>query len=352
MLQLKEIEWENFERKMTQTLKIAIPMAGFGSRLRPHTWSKPKPLLKIAGITVLDYVLAQYSALPQGYEAEYVFIISPHQETQIKEYMQVNHPDMVVHYAVQEEMLGQSHALYQAKEYLTGPMLMAFSDTLIEIDLSFLEKEIADGVAVVKRVPDPRRFGAAQTDANGRVTRLVEKPQDINLNLVVVGFYYFKEGKDLLTAIEEQMQQNITLKNEFFLADAVNLMLDKGYHMRVEEIETWLDAGTPEAMFETNEYLLGHGYDNSQTAAKRPGVAIVPPVFVHESAQIESSVIGPNVSIGAGCVLKDVVLSNSIIDDNTHISRMLLKDSLIGQHAELEGRPISYNLGDNAWVKS
>ena len=351
MLQLKEIEWEKFE-KMTQTLKIAIPMAGFGSRLRPHTWSKPKPLLKIAGITVLDYVLAQYSAIPDGFEAEYVFIISPHQEIQIKEYMRTNHPDKVVQYVMQEEMLGQSHALYQAKEYLTGPMIMAFSDTLIEIDLSFLSTEAADGVAVVKRVPDPRRFGAAKTDDKGWVTGLVEKPQDMSLNLVVVGFYYFKEGEALMAAIEEQIQQNITLKNEFFLADAVNLLLDKGSRIRVEEIETWLDAGTPDAMFETNQYLLAHGYDNSKAAAERPGVAIVPPVFIHESAQIESSVIGPDVSIGAGCVLKDVVLSNSIIDDHTHISQMLLKDSLIGQRVELEGKPVSYNLGDNAWVKS
>ena len=166
-------------------------MAGYGTRMRPHTWSKPKPLIPIAGKTVLDFVLDQFKSLKDDWEIEWIFIISPNGRD-IEKYMDAHHPDKVVHYVEQEEMRGQSHALYLAKDYLQGPMLMAFSDTLIETDLSFLQQESMDGIAWVKQVPDPRRFGAARIDEKGCIQRLIEKPQDMTDNLVVVGFYYFK----------------------------------------------------------------------------------------------------------------------------------------------------------------
>ena len=158
---------------MTQkTIKIAVPMAGLGTRMRPHTWSKPKPLVSMAGRTVLDYALEQFDSIPGSFEVEFIFIIGP-QGDQIKEYMEERHPEKKVRYVLQAEMRGQSDAIYQAREYLTGPMIMAFSDTLAETNLSFLENETADGVAWVKSVPDPRRFGVAEVDNTRNVTRLI-----------------------------------------------------------------------------------------------------------------------------------------------------------------------------------
>ncbi len=335
-----------------KTLKIAVPMAGLGTRMRPHTWSKPKPLVSMAGRTVLDYVLEQFDSVPKSLDVEYIFIVGPQGE-QIREFMEERHPDKKVHYVVQAEMRGQSDALYQARQHLTGPMVMAFSDTLVETDFSFLADEESDAVAWVKPVPDPRRFGVAEVDEQGYVTRLIEKPQDLSNNLVVVGFYYFASAERLLASIEEQMRRKITLKDEFFLADAVNLMLEDGARMTVKQVDVWLDAGTPDSVLETNRYLLDHGRGSKeQPCGEMPGVTIIQPVFIHETAKIESAVIGPHVSVGANCELKQVIIKNSIIGEGTRIQEMMLEGSLIGRNVHLQGQPMHLNLGDESWAVS
>jgi glucose-1-phosphate thymidylyltransferase len=332
---------------LSETLKIVIPMAGWGTRMRPHTWSKPKPLVGVAGRTALDYCLDMFQSVPNPKKTEYIFIVGPYLgETQIPPFIEEHYPELQAHYVVQGEMKGQSHALHLARQYLTGPTIVCFSDTLIETDFSFLDREKSDGVAWVKEIPDPRRFGVAEVNNEGWVTRLIEKPQSLENNLAVVGCYYFRSGEDLISAIEEQMERNVQLKNEFFLVDAINIMLERRARMRVQKIETWLDTGTIEATLETNRYLL-EGWKVKKLAGSKPsnpqtfqqaGVKINEPVFIHETAQIENSTIGPYASIGAGCKISASHIEDSIVEAGCEIKNSALKSSFIGRQAKVEGR--------------
>ncbi len=334
---------------MDETLKIVIPMAGLGTRLRPHTWSKPKQLISVAGKAVLDHVLSTFSTIPDQHNIELVNIVGYLGE-QIEAHIRENYPEMRSHYVVQEDPRGQSHAIYLARDYLHGPMLMVFADTLIETDLSFLADEPAEAVVWVKPVPDPRRFGVAVLGEDDMVERLIEKPQEMHNNLAVVGFYYFKRAEDLLSAIEDQMARDLQLKGEFFLADAVNIMLERGLRMRTEKVETWLDAGTPEALLETNRYLLDNGRSNTPQADERQGVVIIPPVFIHPSAEITHSIIGPHVSLGACCRVESSILRNSILEDEAQVKDVILESSLIGRQAQISRRAGIINAGDQTAV--
>jgi glucose-1-phosphate thymidylyltransferase len=336
---------------LSERFTIAIPMAGLGTRMRPHTWSKPKPLIHLAGATVLDYVIMQFQSLPRFSEARFVLILGPNQEEQVVPHMKENYPDMDVHYVIQKVMRGQSDALYLAKEFLQGPMLMAFSDTLIDSDLSFLDEEPHEGIAWVKPVEDPRRFGVAEINDDGIVQRLIEKPKEMDNNLVVVGFYYFKSGKALMAAIEKQMAQDISLNGEFFLADAINIYIQNGAKMRVQPVDIWLDAGKPDALLETNRYLLANGHDNTNKLDQRINVSIIPPVYIHPDADIRDSIIGPHTSIGKDVLIVDSVLKNSIVEQGATIKKMILEDSLIGRSAEVYGRAEIMNIGDNSWIE-
>jgi glucose-1-phosphate thymidylyltransferase len=322
-------------------------MAGYGTRLRPHTWSKPKPLVIVAGKPLLGHVLDMFADLPTIEEV--VFVVGYLGE-QVETYVAQAYPQLRARFVVQEEMLGQSHAIWLARQGLSGPMLMAFADTLIEADLSALTPAPAEGIAWVREVPDPRRFGVVTLGADGRVRRLVEKPDDLSNNLAVVGFYYFPRGEDLVAAIERQMREGTRLGEEFYLADAVNLLLADGMPMRAERVSVWLDCGRPEALLESNRYLLEHGRDNSAEAGRRTSVVVVPPVFIDPTAEVTESVIGPHVTLGGGCRIHRSVIQDSIVEAGSAITDTTLSASLIGRDARVQGRYRSLNVGDSSEV--
>lgn len=324
-------------------------MAGLGTRLRPHTWSKPKQLVSVAGKAALDHVLDTLATLPDAEEMELVNIVG-YLGDQIECYIQEHYPHLKSHFVVQEDPRGQSHAIQLAREYLHGPMLVVFADTLIETDLSFLKDETAQAVAWVKPVPDPRRFGVAEVGKDGYVTRLIEKPQEMSNNLAVVGFYYFKDADALLSAIDEQMNRELQLKGEYYLADAINILLERGLTMRTRAVDIWLDTGTPDALLETNRYLLEHGKDNSAEFTPRTGVVVIPPVFIHPSAEVTNSIIGPHVSLGPGCKVESCIIQDSILEDEAQASRVILESSLVGRRASLTRRAGIINAGDNTEV--
>ena len=337
---------------MSETLKIFIPMAGWGTRMRPHTWSKPKPLVSVAGKTSLEHLLDMFNSVPDPDNVEFVFIVGPYLgELQVPPFVRENYPRMKAHFVVQEEMKGQSHALWLAREFMHGPMIVCFSDTLLGTDFSFLDREKADVVAWVMPMPDPRRFGVAELKEEGWVTRFIEKPESMENNLVVVGCYYFKSAEKLLAAIEKQMERELTLKGEFFLTDTITLMIADGAKVRTEKADSWLDTGTIDATLETNKVLLERKANITENESV-DGVEIIAPSFVHPSAEIKNSVIGPYSSIGANCKIVNSWIEQSIVEADCEIQDATLNRSLVGIKTTIRGRgdgqPIQLNVGDNS----
>lgn len=332
------------------TLKIIIPMAGFGKRLLQLTQHKPKALVRLADKRLLDHVLDTFQVLEKTYSLEYIFIIGYLGE-QIKEHMQEAHPDKDVTYYVQEQLKGQSHAVHLARESISGPILLTFCDTIIETDLSYLPLETMDGVASVLEVDDPRSHGVAVTGPDGLITRLIEKPQTMDHKSVLTGLYYFAEGKKLINAIETQIQRNKSLNNEYYLADAINILVEGGMQIRTDQVNRWLDAGKPKSVLETNALLLKHYSETHNDVTFKSSNVFIQPVYVHESSHVENSIIGPNVAIGKNCSINRSIIVNSIVDDDSKISGAALENSLLGKGCSLYGNPVQAIVADYEKLK-
>ena len=315
-------------------MKIIIPMAGMGKRLAPLTSHRPKPLVRLADQRLLDHVLNSFQELEKSYTLEYIFIIG-HLGEQIREYMKEAHPQKKVTYYVQDQLMGQSHAVYRAKESISGPILLTYCDTINETDYSFLPLETTDGVASVQDVADPSRHGVAVVGLDNLITKLIEKPKTIEHKLALTGIYYLADGKELVKAIETQIARGTSLNNEYYLADAINILVEEGARIRTEKVLRWLDAGTPEAVLETNAYLLQQRAESHNETTRGQSNILIRPVYIDESARVEKSTIGPNVAIGANCIINRSIIKNAIVDDHSILTEVMLENSLIGKGCSL-----------------
>ncbi len=234
-------------------MNIILPTAGLGTRLRPHTYSKPKPLVPVAGKPMLGHVLDRLEVLPIE---KLVFIVG-YLGDQIEHYVNTEY-QFPAEFIVQEELKGQAHAIQLAKGRLSGPTLILFVDTLVEADLQQLKTTEVDGVLYVQEVEDPRRFGVVEV-RDGQVTRLIEKPDTMENKLAIVGLYYVREVEDLFSAIDELIERNMQTKGEFYLADALQLMIDRGAKFTADEVSVWEDCGKPDTVLQTNRYSARPG---------------------------------------------------------------------------------------------
>jgi glucose-1-phosphate thymidylyltransferase len=324
-------------------MKVIIPLAGFGTRLRPHTYSKPKPLVNVAGKPVLGHILDKLISL----DLEEVIFIVGYLGEQIKEYVDT-HYHFPARYVEQKELLGQAHAIWLAREYAQGEVFIIFVDTIFEADLLAARVMDADGVLYVKEVEDPRRFGVVVVE-NGRIVRLVEKPTTDEHRLAVIGVYYVRDSQWLIRAIDELMARGIQIKGEYYLADALQLMIDQGARLIPQEVEVWEDCGKPETVLHTNRYLLSKLQDNGQKA-KLINSMVIPPVYIAPTACVENSVIGPYATIADHAYVCNALIRDSIIDEGAQICNTMLEGSLIGKNALVRGRYHRLNVGDSSQV--
>lgn len=323
-------------------MDIILPVAGFGTRLRPHTWSKPKPLVSVAGKAMIEHVLDRVMPI----KPEKLVFITGYLGDQIEAWARENYPDIELVFVEQPEMLGQSDAIYRTREYVNNDALMLFPDALFEADFAGLAERDVDGVAFTKYVENPSAYGVALSEG-GKVTKIIEKPSELVSHDAVIGIYYFREISELYAAIEQQMAQDIKTKGEYFIADAIQIMIDKGAVFETEQISFWEDCGNADALLDTNKYLLSH---QPPSPAQRAGSLIVPPSFVHREARLEDAVVGPYASIGKGTVVRNSVVRDSIIEEDTEIVDAILQRSVVGSKVTIQGSARSINVGDNGKV--
>lgn len=326
-------------------MKVIIPLAGKGTRLRPHTHVTPKPMMKVAGKPVMSYILDDLKKLGI---VEQIIYITGHLKEKVEEFARasLDVPSVFIEQKVQD---GTAGAIALARDYVDQPVLIIFVDTIFDADLSVVKTVDADGIIWVKEVEDYQRFGVVVTDKDGNMTQIVEKPKTPISKRANIGLYYIRNWKLLFEGIDHVLASPKN-QGEYFLTDAFQYMIEKGAKIKVIDVEGWYDAGKIDTMLETNQAMLTKG------RARRPqtldGSTIVDPVYIEDNVTLKGSRIGPNVSVGEGSVIEDSEISHSIVGNGAKISRSKLKNSLIGDEARLEGFSGEVTVGDHSEVRA
>ena len=326
-------------------MKVIIPLAGKGTRLRPHTHVTPKPMLKVAGKPVMDYVLDDVRRLGN---VEQVIYITGHLKETVEKHAREKYGDMPSVFVEQVVQDGTAGAVALAKAYATGPVLIIFVDTIFEADLSIIYSTDADGIIWVKEVEDYQRFGVVVTDANGHMTQIVEKPSTPISRRANIGLYYIRNSQLLYEGIDHVLKQPKN-KGEWYLTDAFQYMIDHGAKMKVVDVAGWYDAGKLDTLLETNRAMIEKG------RARKPKVAsdvtIFEPVYIEEGVSLSHCTIGPNVSIGSGSHVEKSELTNTIVGQKSRIRHSTLANSLIGDETLVEGVKGEVTVGDHSEVR-
>lgn len=327
-------------------MKLILPVAGKGTRLRPHTFTKPKSLVRVAGKTVLQHVIDSLKKL----NIDEFIIITDENGQIIQRYVEKHYPELNAVYIPQSELLGPAHAVSLASSRIKegDDVLVVFNDTLFVTDLTRIPVlcQDFDGLIYSKEVENPKRFGVNVMKDN-IIVDMVEKPDQPISNLAQVGMYYLKDGRRFMDYIQRTIQQDLRVKGEFYLPEVFKLMIKDGMRLGAPEIEEWLDCGKPDTLLQTNRFLLERASGNHICLE---GSVIIPPVSIHPTAEVKHSVIGPFVSIAKHCKISDSIIRNSVINPYSVLKNTMLEESLVGDAVELTGQLQRMNIGDNSII--
>jgi glucose-1-phosphate thymidylyltransferase len=319
-------------------MRAIIPVAGVGSRLRPHTYSVPKVLLNVAGKPIIGHILD--TIIAAGFDE--ATIVIGYLGEMVKDYV-LSHYSIKFDFVEQEERLGLGHAIYISRHtFSRSPILIILGDTVFDVDLRAMVGSPHSELGV-KRVEDPRRFGVAETQGEF-IDHLVEKPEEPKSNLAMVGLYYIHQPQLLVDCLKELIKANARTKGEFQLTDALQMMIDRGEKMRAFPVEGWFDCGKPETLLETNRHLL----ELQSRPADRPGVVIIPPAFISPAAAVSNAIVGPYATIAEGATVENAIIRNSIVSEGARVTSALLEDSIVGSNAVIRGGYKRINIGDSS----
>jgi len=323
-------------------MRAVIPVAGVGTRLRPHTYSLPKVLLNVAGKPILAHILD--SLVEQ--KITKATIITGYMGALVEEYVSKRYTDIEFEFVEQTERLGLGHAIWTGRNtYNDEELMIILGDTIFDVDLSVAFSSEANSIGV-KEVEDPRRFGVVVKNEKNKISKLVEKPEQFVSNLAIVGIYHIRNTRLLIDSLNKLMDENIRTRGEYQLTDALQLMIESGAEFNTFPVEGWYDCGKPETLLSTNRFLL----DQKPFHTILNNTIVIPPVFISENAIVESSVIGPYTSIADGAIVKDSIIKNSIISFGAKVSYSLLEESIIGNDAEVKGHFHKLNVGDSSQI--
>ncbi len=334
-------------------MKIIVPMAGMGKRMRPHTHTTAKPLLPIAGKPIVQRLVEDLAAVAGEPVEEVAFVVNPafgvKVENELLEIAKRVGAKGTIHY--QEVALGTAHAILCAESALSGRVIVAFADTLFRAQLK-LDKD-CDGVIWVNKVEDPRPFGVVKLDGDGIITEFVEKPVEFVSDLAIIGIYYFADGERLRKEMQYLLDNDIKEKGEYQLTNAMENMKQKGARFKAGAVDVWMDCGNKNAMVDTNTKVLGFLKDSKDLVsakAKLDGSLVISPCFIGENVTLMNSIVGPNVSIERDAVITNSVVRNSIVRPAVHITDAVIDNSMIGERAVVTGKAMDLSLSDDSTV--